>query len=421
MKKIKLLFAAVLAGTVANAQAIESEVFLGQGYANQAYYQLASGEVLQNAKADWDLAFEASGFGSGIRINGANGVKLWVYPNGDNSAWQNVDTAGIATWKQHFDSDTSWAFGAFNRSRNFNNPFDLGWGVYNTMTHAVTGDSLHILQLADGSFRKLQMINLLGGSFNFKYAHLDGSNEETVAIAKSDFNDKNFGYYSILNQETLDLEPPANNWDLLLTQYIAEIAPNVHHNVAGVLMNNGVEAARVLDVADVTNYNDWQNKPFSHWINTIGYDWKSLNYQTFQFEIADSLLFFIADRAGDIWRLYFSSFGGSATGKYGFTKEKLGSTANIDELTSSNAPSLIVYPNPSNGSNIHLLYNNTQQGSVSLTLMDYTGKIVNQSNLKHLSGLTDFDISGLQLRKGVYMVSLQHENGSVVNQRLIVQ
>ena len=124
------------------------------------------------------MAFSAAGGGASIRINGQSGVVLYNYPNnGDTSAWASIVTNGINNWNPIYNSDNSWADGAFNINANSSNPMDLGWGIYGTITHHVTGDSLNVIKLSNGAYKKLQILKLSSSNYDFRYANIDGTNE----------------------------------------------------------------------------------------------------------------------------------------------------------------------------------------------------------------------------------------------------
>jgi len=128
-------------------------ITMNAGYANDIYYNLTSGVVSTVPRTNWDIAFQTPSRTSTIIINGGAGIKLFTYPYGDVSSWSSVDISGIDTWKPMNNSDTTWSLGAFERNA-LGHP-DYGWGIYNMLTHDVTGDSLFIIQLADQSYRKL--------------------------------------------------------------------------------------------------------------------------------------------------------------------------------------------------------------------------------------------------------------------------
>ena len=158
-RKLLLTITSLMLGVYVSAQGVYDTVSIFTGYAHQSYYSLNAGEIANIDNSDWDIAFDASGYGSTIRINGAIGTELYKYPDGDTSDWATLDTAGISSWPMVYDSDTTWAGGAFNTGKT-SNPMDLGWGIYSTITHHVLGDSLFVIKLNNGSMKKLQIENL---------------------------------------------------------------------------------------------------------------------------------------------------------------------------------------------------------------------------------------------------------------------
>ena len=46
-----------------------------------------------------------------------------------------------------------------------------------------------------GDYKKLQVMKLAGGTYEFRYANIDGSNEVNTSVSKSSFTNKNSGYY----------------------------------------------------------------------------------------------------------------------------------------------------------------------------------------------------------------------------------
>ncbi len=87
-------------------------------------------------------------------------------------------------------------------------------GVFTTSSaHEVIGDSLHIIKYLDENndefFKKLWIEKKISmqNTYVFKFADLDGSNEVNQVINCNDYSDKNFVYYSLLNETILDREP----------------------------------------------------------------------------------------------------------------------------------------------------------------------------------------------------------------------
>lgn len=400
----------------AKAQVITDTVSVGAGYANQIWYSLENDNQGTSPKNNWDLAFDVSSFGSSIMINSATGTTLWCYPNSDKSGWATLDTAGIKTWATQWNTDTSWTNGALARYVAPGNPFDLGWGIYSTITHFVTGDSIYVIKLASGTYKKLWVQQLAGGIYTFQYADLDGNNLQNASVDKASYSGKNLAYYSLQNNTALDREPLSANWDLTFTQYTTFLP--TPYTVTGVLSNKGVRVAKVDTAGNPTTYNNWNIHNFKTAINEIGYDWKTF---TGVWAIKDSLLYFVKTRSGDVWKIIFTEFGGSSNGNFIFTKEQLNVATGITDATAISNASLSVYPNPSNGGDITILYDfENTLSSASLAISDLSGKIIYSEQLTKTPGFYAHNINTNRLSPGLYIVCVEL-GGNRLQQKLIIQ
>lgn len=395
-----------------NAQSVDDSVAIGAGYANQIWYSLENDEQGSALNSEWDLAFSTAGQGANILINSAIGTKLWSYPSSDTSGWANIDTTGITTWSPLYNSDTSWNEGAFRKNIS-SNPYDLGWGIYDPITHFVVGDSLYVIKLSDNSYKKLWIQQLASGTYTFRYANLDGSNDNVVSLVKADYSGKNFGYYSLLTNAAFDREPTSSEWDLLFTKYTGFI-PNPY-GVTGVLCNSGVTIAeaRPVDV-NSTSFDDY---PYTTPMNTIGYDWKTYSGA---WTIEDSTVYFVKGITGNIWKIIFTGFGGSADGKFKFTKE-LVSGVGLNEITNTEISELTVYPNPSNGNSFTVLYELNQPASnVELSIVDAIGQEVFSTKTENGIGFYQLELNGMNLKPGAHFVSLSIDD-QIIQQKLFVK
>lgn len=295
---------------------LTDSISMGAGYADEVFYSLENGIVKTSPRSSWDIAFSTDPISSTILINEGYGVELYTYPDGDKSAWDAIDTSGIATWSAMFNSDTSWYYGAFDRN-DLGHP-DYGWGVYNTQSHDVLGDSLFIIKTTDGSMLKLfiEKRAAMNNSFTIKYGNIDAAGE-TKEISCGDYSTKNFIYFSFTSGQVLDIEPETTEWDLLFTKYYDESIPYI---VTGVLTNNGLETAEVRNLDP--GLADPATAVFSTYISIIGSDWKSFDMGSFTYVIEPDLCYFVK-KGEDMYKITFTGTDGSATGKMVFDKEKV--------------------------------------------------------------------------------------------------
>lgn len=324
MKNLIYLLLAVFILSSCNNDPVEPDppisladsISMGGGYADEVFYSLANGVVKTSPRSSWDIAFSTDPMSSSILVNEGYGIELYTYPSGDLSDWDAVDTAGIADWPVMYNSDTSWYYGAFDRN-DTGHP-DYGWGVYNTQTHDVMGDSLFIIRLSDGTVNKLfiEKRAAMTNSFSIKYGII-GEAGVTKDIACSSYTDKNFIYFSFASEEVLDIEPASDSWDLLFTKYWDESIP---YNVTGVLTNKDREAAELRN-AD-TDLADPATAEFDDDISIIGSDWKEFDMGSFTYVVEEDLCYLVKS-GEDVYKIIFTGTDGSVTGKMVFDIEKL--------------------------------------------------------------------------------------------------
>lgn len=294
---------------------LADSISMGAGYAEEVYYSLENGIVKTAARSGWDIAFSTGPMTSTVMINEGYGVELYAYPHGDKSAWDAIDTSGMAMWPTLYNADTSWLNGAFDR--NATGHPDYGWGVYNSQNHDVMGDSLFIIRLSDGSLKKvfIEKRAAMSNSFSLKYGDIDAAGE-TIEVACGDYAGKNFVYLSLQTGEVMDIEPDSDSWDIVFTKYHDESIPYI---VTGVLTNMNMETAEVRDMDP--ELADPATAVFSEDISEIGSDWKTFDMGTYTYLIEPELCYFV-DNGEDTYKITFTGTDGSASGKIVFEVEK---------------------------------------------------------------------------------------------------
>lgn len=428
MKQVLLTAILGITALAGNAQSITDTVSVGAAangitYPNNVWYSLPNDEQGVVSKKNWDLAFQVyGGYTASILANNIGGTTVWLYPKdaATTTSWAAVDTTGLSTWAKLYNSDISWGEGALSRNVDPANANDLGWGLYDMNTHYVMGDSIYIVKTVAGTYKKLWIKSLIGSVYTFTFANLDGTAETTDTIAKANYTGQNFGYYSLDNSAALSREPLAANWDIVFGQYYSS-AYNPPYAVTGVLQNNGVKVARaVIDPATVGNYAD-TNHSFAASISTIGFDWKTFNGQTYT--VNDSLVYFVKRTNNDIWKLVFTGFGGSTDGNFIFTKEKIFTAPVPTGVSNVNAPqtSLALYPNPSRGQNVTVVYSfDKQVTNAKLNLFDLNGRLILTDKLQTGTGLYQYVLPAQFRSAGMYVISVEAD-GVCMQQKLVIQ
>jgi hypothetical protein len=324
MKKLLYVFVAALAFAACNdddspttdPQIETVTLSTGADYANDIYYSLTDGVIATPSRTEWDIAFYTNPMSSSIITNDGKGILLYVWPNGNKDAWANVDTSAMSRWTPLYNtySDTTWENGAFDKGA-LGHP-DYGWGEYDTNTHSVYGDSIHVIKYADGTVKKLfiDRREATNNTFYITFANIDGSEETSAEIDASTFTGKNFVYFSILNNQVIDHEPEAGSWDFVFTKYWDSSIP---YSVTGFLTNGKTMVAELADTDTASN--KYIDAEYSKVLNTIGSDWKAFSMETFTYVTTDNLLYYVKTTDNKYFKLVFTSFD-YQTGDFTFVK-----------------------------------------------------------------------------------------------------
>ncbi len=294
-------------------------VVMSAGYVNEVYYSLTSGIILTSPRATWDIAFRTQKRSSSILTNDGSGVVLYTYPKADTAGWATVDTAGLSSWKPMFNDPTDWENGAF--SRNAKGHPDYGWAKYNEITHNLIGDSIFVIKLRDGSFKKLWMVKKLSSLdiYIFRYANLDGTGEQNISEDVSSLTATDFSGYSLQTNTRIAFEPVKKSWDILFTKYMSLQPDGTPYLVTGVLSNDSVITKKFYPVS--LSYSDSGPGTWDSTQSSIGWNWKKFDMTSFTYSVVDSTVYFIKPVRGSVAKLYFTAFKGSTTGVVKFNLE----------------------------------------------------------------------------------------------------
>ncbi|MCK5136019.1 MAG: T9SS type A sorting domain-containing protein [Bacteroidales bacterium] len=402
MKKGILLFVMGLLAVSLIAQE-QKEVVTGAVYADDVYYSLVNGSVTTVARDNWDIAFTTQVYSISILANNGAGVELYTYSLGDTTDWANLDTTGM-TWTPMYNSLETFDEGAFS-AHALVHP-DYGWGIYGGMG-LITGDSLFVIKTVSGVYKKLAIIRKVSSEnrWEFKYANLDGSDEQFLTINTGEYATKNFIYYSIDNQVIADREPATADWDLLFTKYYDYTIPYI---VTAVLSNDDHVVAQEVkeDGLDQSTFTSFEDSSFSSVISIIGSDWKSFNMDTYVYDVAEDVVYFIkkyVDQDSTYYKLYFTGFTGMSEGKYTFMQEEL--LAVSTEIPGS-IQMLEVYPNPASDF-VNVAFDH--MGEVRMNIIDISGRSVYSVN-HDAGGFSSLRLDISVLNSGLYFIKVDTGN-----------
>jgi|TARA_B110000261_G_scaffold135702_1_gene153276 hypothetical protein len=372
---------------------------LGASYTSQVYYKLNTKTETTVAANSWDLAFfRASNYEHGIRVNDGIGIEVFEAAN-QATAWNTIDITNEAAWSKLYNSDTDRINGAFMQGS-----ATYGWGEYNTATHHITGTIIYVLKYTDGSYKKFICEDFYGG-YTIKYASWNGSDwseDESAVISNSNNSNNTYNYFSLQNDSEVMIEPAATDWDFVFTKYFTDVSTS-KYNVTGVLSSDNITVATAT--GDTTN-----NLSYSEAINTIGYNWKSLN-ATWTYDVDSELKFYVKDKDEKIYKLYFTEFGGSSTGNLVFNFEDVTQTLGIEEIGESIA--FGIYPNPVRSDkkiNIVFDVNKVNKNENKIEIYNLSGQKVLATSITNSLGFYNKEINLSSLNSGIYMLKFTSGN-----------
>lgn len=415
MKKLITSIFTVLITVSINAQGVNDSTSMGQYYTNQVFYSFANGEVANIPNNDWDIAFALSGqgaAGSAILLNEAYAT-LWQAPV-DTNAWSSFDTTGQLSWEQLLNSDTSWTNGAFNKYRGGASFFDLGWGTLDPNNNYWTlGDSLYLIKTVNGNFKKLWIKSLKQGEWNFKYADINGANENSITITKTDYPNKNFIYVSLTTGNVIDREPDNSIWDIMFSKHTDYVfPPGMYIGVTSVFNNVGLWTAR----SDEADFNAAINaitpqQAYNQNVINIGRTWK--RRVNGQWVVNDSIAYFAWNKdSTDLYRIVFTDFGGMTTGKSYFNIAKI-ATVGFSE-TINTTKTITVYPNPTtNYVNINVTGFNTNS---ILNIYNTSGQLMKTQTI--INGIQTISVEDMP--KGLYIYTI-NDDTKTINGKLVIE
>jgi hypothetical protein len=279
---------------------------------------MEKGVVKTQPRAEWDLAFATIAQSISIHVNTGSKDSLFLWKGGDINDFDLANELdNHDRLASNFDTTSWFNYSAFELGRIEDNVFDQGWGIYNMTTHDVTGDSVYILKLADGTYKKIAVLNRFAAdySFVFKIADLAKDAPATqVTVAPGKTSTMNFVYYAVASNTVFDREPDKTTWDFVFTKYDSRIPG--YPLVSGILTNEGIETAKIAEADSTISYLDVN---FSKKISNIGFDWKHFNGATYDIT---NPYYYIHASDGNYYRIKFLSFNYS-TGVTVFEKKLL--------------------------------------------------------------------------------------------------
>jgi len=397
------------------------QISVGSSYSDQTFYDLETGEKTTIDGDTWDIAFSVFGFqDAGVFINEAApsmGVELELYDLGFEDFDVQVSQADVID--RLYNSDKSWMNGAFNEGRDMSDFTDFGWGFYNPATMSVDGLKLFAIKLRNGQFLKFKVEGLAGTKYTFRYANLDGSNEQSVTFDKLDYSGNHMAYFSFASEQMMDLEPAG--WDLVYKRYSSPVVAGpdeiLNYVVTGILTADGVKVAQADGIDPVTVVESDYSNDYTTDIDVIGFDWKDIDITTFQWSLILDRVYYVKTKDNNTYKLHFIDFEGSSTGVATFEKTEVMSTS-TDEVLGQSVSIGNIFPNPTSGT-FSLNYTSDLAGFMNLEIYGLDGRRMYSKEIQVQAGENNININDFN-GAGTYFVKL--DNGDkVFAQKLIIK
>jgi hypothetical protein len=280
------------------------------------------------------------------------------------------------------------------------------------------------VDMRDGSYRKIQIVSLTGTTYTFKYANLDGTNEQTKTINKADHVGKTLAYFSLLTGAVADVEP-ATGFDLLYCRYTTSlydpaIMDSINYDLTGILHARGAQAAEAHGVnPETVRYTDYKDSLRSK-LDVIGHDWKS--FTGTGWSVDEKRVFFLKTAQGRVWKLHFIDFEGGSTGKSVLEKTDLGIISKVQDPAAIGAE-VLLYPNPVT-TQAYISLNLPTAWSHNeglLTITDMQGRAVLRQHVALRTGFQVLEVNAGNWMPGAYTVTLGTGNEHLALGRLIRQ
>ncbi|MCF8238568.1 MAG: T9SS type A sorting domain-containing protein [Saprospiraceae bacterium] len=411
--------------------AMQAQVFVelacGANYAQQAYYRLSDDQTTKLDNASWDLAFTANGSeDAGILINESSAASFTT-PLPEFEAYavpveffeDYIDQTSLED--RRYNDEKSWLLGALNTDKDPMDSADFGWGKLDPMTNIIYAEKVWAFKLRNGEYKKFIIDSLVGTTYYIRWADLDGSNLQSMAIDKNDHMDAGFAYLSIQNKQIL-ANPPVD-WDFFWGRHTDPLDDGnggfIEYMVTGVLTGPGIQVAEAdgVDVETVDYVQGNYADSLSDSPKIIDHDWKYYDFST-GWNIDFDRAFFVKTRDDHVWKIIIVDFEGSSTGNMVFEKTDLGVISALEPVQPS-ANSIQAGPNPARPGDPLMVQWTGETGPASFSLVDLQGRQVWSTSTHLQPGFQQITNTPSDLIPGMYILQVQQGDGLWVGQWVI--
>ncbi|MGB1248768.1 MAG: HmuY family protein [Chitinophagales bacterium] len=297
-----------------DAVSIGTTIEMGSDYFNQVFYNIASNEVVSvNSYETWHLGFYAQADDYFIRLNAAR--VMYAFPTGE------FNFENVTSLDENLTGDIDHQSG--DRSR-----LALDVNFVESGDTAYSNSEVYILDLGTNEagdyygYKKIVFEKVSGNSYYIRFANLDNSEMYKAVVTKDET--LNYVAFSLDNEgEVVNVEPDRNTWDLVFTNFTAEIdtlGSLIPYSVTGAYFNPFfVEGYQINDnTFDDFSTNDINESLFDNQLDIIGHDWKVFSLEDNQYYIYNNKVYILKDINDNYYKLRFLDFYSQETGDKGY-------------------------------------------------------------------------------------------------------
>ncbi len=266
------------------------QVNMGSDYANQLFFGLSSATIIsQNNREIWDLGFSCAAGSRHIILNSSKYMALSVTNETDLSA---VSSSTPVEWI--YDDPAGALDSLAFRDWELNKVYILDRGV------SITGQQIGKM--------KLQITAMDETGYTIQWAGtLNSQASQTAFIPRN--GDYNFAFFSFNTNQTVNVEPPKNEWDLCFSSYTYVYDDGTPYLVTGVLSNRNLTRVIESELAfDEIDFTYAETATYTADIDIIGYDWKFYDFDLATYVIQYDKVYVIKSVEGLYYKLRFLDF-----------------------------------------------------------------------------------------------------------------
>lgn len=287
----------------------ETEISTYKPVNGQVYFSLKEGKIIkQNSIEAWNIAFSCAENKYEILLNTARGMGCF-------------NTNSKDFYQDYQNGDYPWLYDRMNGKEgsscigdwgdfSFENPQSFGTVYLVHLGLDLSGNPTGIV--------KMKVEGFVENTYDILIGDLEGKYERHYLVEKND--SFNYAYLSFETSDVVNIEPPKNDWDMLLTSYVKHktlntsqlffSVTNEYSIIDGILLNPYKrEIAHEFTYGfDELNFFKAEAYPYTDTLDYIGAKWYLWNSGEKRFYMSKKNTFVIRDEDKNYYAIKFTKF-----------------------------------------------------------------------------------------------------------------